>query len=112
MKTTTHTNSTQHSETFFGAGIAFVAFLLTGAMPAVVYGGYTGLILSNIFFGSVETALTASRWMTGAGMVVGVLATLSLYLVIGAGLGAAVGARRKAAVHAAATHRDAAHADR
>ena len=91
--TTTHTNSTQkHPESAFGAGLAFVAFLLTGAMPSVVFGGYMGLMLSNVLFGADQTSLLVTRFMTGGGMVLGVVATMSLYLVVGAVLGSAAGA--------------------
>lgn len=109
MKTTTRsTRNTRKSntESWFGAGLAFVAFLFSGAIPAIVYGGYLGLILSNIIFGRIGDAMLATRCMTGAGMLVGLVATLSLYLLLGAGLGRAVGAayRKFAPVEAPAAH--------
>ena len=74
----------------FGAGIAFVAFMLTGAVPALVYGGYMGLMLSSVLVGSaqpVDTHLLWSRMLTGGGMVLGCVATLLLYVIVGAFMG-------------------------
>jgi len=76
----------------FGAAVAFVLFLLTGAVPALVYGGYMGLMLSGVLFGHGNDQLFWSRLVTGGGMVLGCVATLFLYLVVGAFLGNAVGA--------------------
>ena len=75
-----------------GAAAAFVAFLVTGLVPALVYGGYMGLMLAGALFGHGKSDLLASRLLTGGGMVLGTVATLSLYLVVGALVGHAVGA--------------------
>ncbi len=90
MSASNHTP--RNPESAFGAGLAFVAFLLTGALPSVVYGGYMGMMLSNVLFGQDGASLFVARFMTGGGMILGVVATMSLYLVIGAVLGSAVGA--------------------
>jgi hypothetical protein len=74
-----------------GAGVAFVAFLLTGAVPALVYGGYMGLMLSGVLFGHDANEMLAARVVTGGGMVLGLIATLVLYLVIGAFFGSVAG---------------------
>lgn len=81
-----------HTAARFGAAVAFVAFLLTGAVPALVYGGYMGLMLSGVLFGHGNDDLLWSRLVTGGGMVLGCVATLFLYLVLGAFLGTALGA--------------------
>ena len=87
-----HMNRKNSKAAHFGAGIAFVAFLLTGAIPALVYGGYMGLMLSGVLFGHGGDQLIWSRLVTGGGMVLGCVATLFLYLVVGAFLGSMVGA--------------------
>lgn len=79
-------------ETWFGAGVAFIAFLLTGAVPALVYGGYMGLMTANVLFGHPADPQLVTRLMAGGGMALGFVATLFLYLVLGAALGTGVGA--------------------
>lgn len=79
------------SSTLVGAGVAFVAFLLTGAVPALVYGGYMGLMLSGVLFGHDANEMLAARIVTGGGMVLGLIATMFLYLVIGAFFGSVAG---------------------
>jgi hypothetical protein len=66
--------------------------LLTGAVPSLVYGGYTGLMLGTTFFGPGTGDLLGTRILTGVGMVVGLVLTLFVYLGIGALLGRLVGA--------------------
>lgn len=60
-----------------GAAAAFVAFLVTGLVPALVYGGYMGLMLAGALFGHGKSDLLASRLLTGGGMVLGTVATLT-----------------------------------
>ncbi len=74
-------------ETWFGAGVAFVAFLLTGAVPALVYGGYMGLMTANILFGHPVEPPLLLRAMAGGGMALGFVATMFLYVVVGAAIG-------------------------
>jgi hypothetical protein len=87
------------SPTLIGSGIAFVLFLLTGAVPSLVYGGYAGLMVGSALFGHGTSEQLGTRIVTGSGMVVGLLLTLGLFLTIGAVVGRAVGAalRRRAA---------------
>lgn len=88
MKTaTSHSNSS-----YLGAATAFVLFLVTGLVPALVYGGYMGLMLSTVLFGHENSAMLATRLVTGGGMILGTVATLFLYLVVGAFVGNMVGA--------------------
>ena len=85
------TSQTHSRESYLGAGIAFVAYLVTGLIPSLVYGGYMGLMLSNVLFGhGAEGA--AARFVTGGGMILGCVATLFRYLVLGAFVGNMVGA--------------------
>jgi hypothetical protein len=72
-----------------GAIVAGVAFLFIGALPAVLFGGYAGLMLGKAMFGGAESL--AVRIVTGGGMVLGLAAVLSLFLVVGAALGSALG---------------------
>lgn len=82
--------STKHTNpTLYGAVVAFVVFLLTGAVPALVYGGYMGLMMSGLLIGPEATLM--ARVITGGGMVLGFVATMFLYLVLGALLGAGFG---------------------
>ncbi|MCK6575857.1 hypothetical protein L6V77_32785 [Myxococcota bacterium] len=87
------------SPTLIGSGIAFVLFLLTGAVPSLVYGGYAGLMVGGAFFGHGTSEQLGTRIMTGSGMVVGFILTLGFFLTIGALVGRVVGAtlRRRAA---------------
>lgn len=101
---------TQNSNaSLFGAAAALVAFLVTGLVPALVYGGYMGLMLAGALFGHGTSDILASRIVTGAGMVVGTLATLSLYLVVGALVGHAVGAAVRRAAPATPETEDTEH---
>jgi len=66
---------------YLGAVVSFGLFLVTGLIPSLVYGGYVGMILSNILFG--PTSIILLRFMVGGGMILGLIATLFLYLVLG-----------------------------
>lgn len=66
---------------YLGAILALLLFFVTGFVPSLVYGGYMGMILSNVLFGVTSVFLT--RLMIGGGMILGFLATLFLYLVLG-----------------------------
>ena len=59
-----------------GAGIGLIAFLAVALLPALLYGGYAGVLLAGGIFG----------------MVLGVTAVAALFAVAGAAAGAAVGA--------------------
>jgi len=76
--------------TIFGASIGFVAFLVFGAVPGLLYGGYMGLIMAGAIFGTPVEPTLITRIITGGGMVLGLLASISLFLVVGAVMGAAV----------------------
>ena len=79
-------------EAWTGAGLAFIAFVLTAALPALVYGGYMGLVMGGALFGRPIEPTWLLRVMTGGGMLLGFVATLSLFLVVGATVGTGVGA--------------------
>lgn len=93
--------STSHSrESYLGAGIAFVAYLVAGLVPSLVYGGYMGLMLSGVLFGHDNSEHLAARLTVGGGMILGCVATLFLFLVLGAFVGNMVGAALRRAVPA------------
>ncbi len=75
-----------------GAGVGLTVFLALGLLPALLYGGYAGVLLAGGIFGTPVTASIAVRALIVFGMVLGVTAVGSLFAVAGAAVGAAVGA--------------------
>ena len=71
-----------------GSLISFILFLLFGLVPALLYGGYMGLIMAATLFGPITTTGLFTQLIVAGGMCLGVSATLSLFLVTG-GLGGA-----------------------
>jgi hypothetical protein len=74
-----------------GAGIGLALFLAVALLPALLYGGYAGVLLASGIFGAPVAATFAVRAMVVLGMVLGVTAVGSLFAVAGAAAGAAVG---------------------
>lgn len=75
-----------------GAGIGLVLFVAVALLPAMLYGGYAGVLLASGIFGTPLTATLAARALIVFGTLLGVVAVGSLFAVAGAALGAAVGA--------------------
>ena len=75
-----------------GAGIGLATFLAVALLPALLYGGYAGVLLAGGIFGTPVTASLGVRALIVFGMVLGVTAVGSLFAVAGAAAGAAVGA--------------------
>jgi len=75
-----------------GAGIGLIAFLAVALLPALLYGGYAGVLLAGGIFGTPVTASFAVKALIIFGMVLGVTAVAALFAVAGAAAGAAVGA--------------------
>jgi hypothetical protein len=67
-----------------GAAAGFALFLAFGLVPSLVYGGYAGLLLAGGIFGNPVPAILAARALVGFGMVLGVVATSSVFTVAGA----------------------------
>jgi hypothetical protein len=67
-----------------GAFVGFSLFLLAGLVPSLVYGGYAGLLLAGGIFGNPVPAILAARGLVGFGMILGVVATSSVFTVAGA----------------------------
>ena len=73
-----------------GSFIAIVLFSLFGLVPSLVYGGYMGLMMSTVLLGQVMTSGIAGQLIVAGGMGLGVAATLSLFLVLGALMGSGI----------------------
>lgn len=76
--------------TYVGSAIGFISFLVLGAVPALLYGGYMGLIMVGALFGTPAQPTLVARVIVGGGMVLGLVASLFLFLVVGALLGSLV----------------------
>jgi hypothetical protein len=77
--------------TYIGAGTGFVAFIAFGAMPGLLYGGYMGLMMAGALFGTPVEPNILARLITGGGMLLGLLASLFLFLVVGSVVGTSCG---------------------
>ncbi len=75
-----------------GAGIGLALFLAIALLPALLYGGYAGLLLAGGIVGTPVEPTFLVRALIVFGMVLGVTAVGSLFAVMGAAAGAAVGA--------------------
>ena len=91
-----------------GAGVGLVAFLAFALLPAILYGGYAGLLLAGGIVGTPVQPTMLVRGLIVFGMVLGVTGVGSLFAVLGAVVGSAIGAltssvspARKAAAAAA-----------
>ncbi len=88
------TTATKNSKlpALIGAGIGLALFLAVALLPAMLYGGYAGLLLAGGIFGTPVHATLLPRALIVFGMVLGVVAVGSLFAVVGAAAGAAVSA--------------------
>ncbi len=87
----------KHS-TLIGAALGLAVFLALALLPAMLYGGYAGLLLAGGIFGTPVQPTLLPRALIVFGMVMGVVAVGSLFAVVGAVAGAAVGALTSATV--------------
>lgn len=80
-------NTREPIETTVRAGgvMGFIAFLLLGLKPSIIYGGMTGVVLASaIAGGHADAGALFTRMMVGGGMVLSVLAVASVMTVLGA----------------------------
>ena len=77
--------------TVLGAAIGLALFLAIALLPALLYGGYAGVLLAGGIFGSPVQATFATRALIVFGMVMGATGVGTLFTVAGAVLGAGVG---------------------
>jgi hypothetical protein len=75
-----------------GAGIGLAVFLAVALLPALLYGGYAGVLLASGISGAPVAATFWVRALVVLGMVVGVTAVGALFAVAGAAAGTAVAA--------------------
>ena len=73
------------SYTLIGAAVGLAAFLAIALLPALLYGGYAGVLL-----GTPVKATLLVRGLIVFGMVLGVVSVAALFAVGGAVAGAAV----------------------
>jgi len=83
---------TRKTHTLVGAGIGLALFLAIALLPALLYGGYAGVLLAGGIFGTPVQPTFLVRGLIVFGMVLGVTAVGSLFAVAGAVVGAAVSA--------------------
>jgi hypothetical protein len=83
---------TRKTPTLVGAAIGLALFLAVALLPALLYGGYAGVLLAGGIFGTPVQATFWVRALIVFGMVLGVTGIASLFAVSGAALGAAFGA--------------------
>jgi len=76
--------------TLIGSAVGLTLFLALGLLPAVLYGGYAGVLLAGGIFGTPLVASFAVRALIVFGMVLGVTAVASLFAVLGAVAGAGI----------------------
>ncbi len=78
--------------TLIGAAVGLAAFLAIALLPALLYGGYAGVLLAGGLFGTPVQPTFLVRALIVFGMVMGVTGVGSLFAVGGAAIGAAVSA--------------------
>jgi hypothetical protein len=81
---------TRKNLTLIGAGVGLALFLAIALLPALLYGGYAGVLLASGIFGAPVKATLAVRAIIVLTMVLGVTSVASLFTVAGAAAGAAV----------------------
>ena len=86
------TNTNSKVPALVGAGIGLATFLAVALLPALLYGGYAGVLLAGGIFGTPVSATFLVRALVVFGMVMGVAGVGSLFAVGGAAAGAAVAA--------------------
>ncbi|MFZ4579851.1 MAG: hypothetical protein ACOYOB_15790 [Myxococcota bacterium] len=77
--------------TYVGAAVSFIVYLVIGAVPGTLYGGYMGLIMTGALFGTPVEPTMMAKVITTGGMALGLFASLFLFLVAGAFIGTLLG---------------------
>ena len=81
---------TRKNATLIGAAVGLALFLAVALLPALLYGGYAGVLLAGGIVGTPVTATFLVRALIVFGMVLGVAGVGGLFAVGGAAAGAAV----------------------
>ena len=77
--------------TYGGAALGFVAYLILGVVPGLLYGGYMGLVMASVVLGAPVEPTLLAKVITGGGMLLGLVASLFFFLVVGALVGTVLG---------------------
>lgn len=80
----------RRTSTLIGAGIGLALFLAVAMLPAMLYGGYAGVLLASGIFGTPLTPTFLVRTLIIGGMVLGTFGVASLFTVVGAAIGGGV----------------------
>jgi hypothetical protein len=81
---------TRKTPTIIGAAVGLALFLALGLLPALLYGGYAGVMLASGISGAPVQATFLVRALIVFGMVLGVTGVGALFAVGGAVIGAAI----------------------
>ena len=81
---------TRKNATLIGTAVGLALFLAIALLPALLYGGYAGVLLAGGIFGTPIHATFLVRALIVFGMVLGVTGVGALFAVGGAVAGAAV----------------------
>jgi hypothetical protein len=81
---------TRKNATLIGTAVGLALFLAIALLPALLYGGYAGVLLAGGIFGTPIKATLLVRALIVFGMVLGVTGVGALFAVGGAVAGAAV----------------------
>lgn len=76
--------------TTIGAMIGLAIFLAIGMLPALLYGGYAGVLLAGGIFGSPLQPTFLVRSLIYGGMILGSVGVASLFTIAGAVAGASL----------------------
>ncbi len=93
---------TTKTATLVGASMGLALFLAVGLLPALLYGGYAGVLLAGGILGTPLAPSFLTRCFIVSGMVLGVAGVASLFTIAGAVVGAVVHALGGCAVSKAA----------
>lgn len=85
--------------TLIGSALGLAVFLGVALLPAMLYGGYAGLLLASGIIGSPVHATPLVRAFIIGGMVFGTVGIGSLFTVGGAAIGAAIGTLLSIQIH-------------
>lgn len=74
-----------------GAVLGIVVFVFVALRSAILYGGWTGLVIAGAFFGHPVKMHLGAKILVGFGSVLGVLALGALFTVAGSVVGSLTG---------------------
>jgi hypothetical protein len=81
---------TRKTPTIIGAAVGLALFLAIGLLPALLYGGYAGVLLAGAITGTPVQSTFLVRALIVIAMVIGVTGVGALFTAGGAVAGAAI----------------------